>query len=866
MITSLQARTLHVNSPAIPEILGQPALVPVRLSGREGLNTLFAYELQLTTRDDLHLTPARAANFKREDFINRELTVKIELEGSGRANLGAGTREINGIISHVKLLEPSGRFMQYQLSLRPWLYQASQNSDCRIYQNQTVVDILDTVLSKYHFPVEKRLIERYPRRDYQTQFNESDYQFFCRLCEEWGINWFFEHSQGKHRLVLIDNMAGHKKNPSAAYQQIPFHPDGGLIDTEYLQHFTPAHSLTATRYTTKDSDYTRPKADLTVQRHDPDAPGQAEVYEWHVDSHYSQPQAGTGKEGNDPLAEGAFLARLRLEAIRQEGQQANGSGPLRGMVPGCSFRLEQHPHQAANTDYLITAATLLIEDVAQVTQAPGQPLQQYRVHVDIDTHPLRQPCRPRRHTPKPYIYGPHAALVVGPPDQNIWTDQYGRIKVQFPWDRNGQQNQDSSCWIRVLSSWAGNQLGALHLPRIGQEVIVDFMGGDPDLPLCIGSVYNQSNLPPWQQATQSALSGLRSRELTKNGGNAAAGRSNHLIFDDTEGQIQTQLKSDHQHSQLSLGRITRIEDKEGRKEARGEGFEVRTDGAGTVRAGKGLLLTADGCAKAVGGILSRDELIDCLEQALTIARQLGQSAAEHQGSQRNTQAQQDLTQAVDALGHGSGDETERNGKTPAGQALIAISAPAGIASATPKDQVHYAGQNIDSVAGKNQQHYAMNDILHTATRNIEHHAIEGDLRQIANQGKFIAQAQHNSMELTADQTLTVTAVNDGIVLQAGQHITFKVGDSFIKIIDGAITFDAKAINFQSLTCNFIGPKGAQTQMPAFSLGKLVQPQLKGHYIGNKPHDAMTRKFKMINDDSEIAKASSASDGSVASAS
>jgi len=817
MITSLQARTLHVNSPAIPEILGQPALVPVRLSGREGLNTLFAYELQLTPRDDLHLTPARAANFKREDFINRELTVKIELEGSGRANLGAGTREINGIISHVKLLEPSGRFMQYQLSLRPWLYQASQNSDCRIYQNQTVVDILDTVLSKYHFPVEKRLIERYPRRDYQTQFNESDYQFFCRLCEEWGINWFFEHSQGKHRLVLIDNMAGHKKNPSAAYQQIPFHPDGGLIDTEYLQHFTPAHSLTATRYTTKDSDYTRPKADLTVQRHDPDAPGQAEVYEWHVDSHYSQPQAGTGKEGNDPLAEGAFLARLRLEAIRQEGQQANGSGPLRGMVPGCSFRLEQHPHQAANTDYLITAATLLIEDVAQVTQAPGQPLQQYRVHVDIDTHPLRQPCRPRRHTPKPYIYGPHAALVVGPPDQNIWTDQYGRIKVQFPWDRNGQQNQDSSCWIRVLSSWAGNQLGALHLPRIGQEVIVDFMGGDPDLPLCIGSVYNQSNLPPWQQATQSALSGLRSRELTKNGGNAAAGRSNHLIFDDTEGQIQTQLKSDHQHSQLSLGRITRIEDKEGRKEARGEGFEVRTDGHGAVRAALGLLLSSEARVKADAHITDMGETVQRLMQARDQHEQQAELARAHQA--QGAQDQQTVVAALKTHNADIKGHPRKPGSSCAelSAAHLVLASPAGIHGTAAQSMHMAAGEHLALTSGGHSSLSVGKSLYASIKEKWSVFVQQLGIKLIAASGKVQIQAQNDDMELLARKVLKIISTSDWIHLQAKKGIRLQGGGSELIIAeDGIVGRTPGVFHMHSADPQMLGPQMVELVMPKFA--------------------------------------------------
>jgi hypothetical protein len=177
-------------------------------------------------------------------------------------------------------------------------------------------------------------------------------------------------------------------------------------------------------------------------------------------------------------------------------------------------------------------------------------------------------------------------------------------------------------------------------------------------------------------------------------------------------------------------------------------------------AAKGLLISTDGRARAVGGILSRDELVRCLKQALDIAKGLGQAAADHQGGKRDPKPQQELTDAVDALGHGTGNETDATGSAAAGQPVIAISAEGGIASATPKDQIHYAGRNIDSIAGKNQQHYAMGD-LHTAAKNIEQFAVDGDVRQIANKGKIIQQAQHNTMEMTADKTLSITSVYDG---------------------------------------------------------------------------------------------------------
>lgn len=834
-----QSRTLSASSTAIPEIMGQPALVPVKLSGTEGLNGLFEYHLDLKTPDGLNLIPSHAANFKLNDFIGRELTVKIELEGNGSfisgvaggssINSGAGTREITGLITDAALLGESGRFVHYQLTLRPWLYLATENSDCRIYQDKTVVEILDALLGKYSFPVDKRFIDTYPKRDYQTQFNESDYHFFCRLCEEWGINWFFEHSDGKHRLVLIDNMGAHKKNPSAAYQQIPFYPEGHKLDSEYVHRFTPTEIITAGSYTTKDYDYTRPKADLTVKRSDPrqTAHNQQEVYEWHADAHYSQPKAGVDKDGNDPAEESKFLARMRMESLRQRGHHAQGSGHLRGMVPGCTFALQKHPQHAANTDYLIISTSLLIEEVAQASQSPGaaftnalNPLaQSYKVELDFDVHLLKEQYRPERHTQKPFTRGPQTALVVGPEEQNIWTDRYGRIKVQFPWDRLGESNQNSSCWVRVSSPWAGNQLGGMQLPRIGQEVIVDFIGGDPDLPICTGRVHNQSNLPPWSLPGQSALSGFRSRELTKDGGNAAGGRSNHLILDDTEQKIQAQLKSDHLHSQLSLGHITRIEDNQGRKDPRGEGFELRADGAGALRAVEGILLSTNARLKAAGTINDYTEIIADLEQALAIAKQLDPDDYVPHSAAQDIQPQQDLTQAVTAQ-HDNGQ-----GKQSGGQRVIAISSPAGIASATPKDQLHYAGRNIDTVAGNNQQHYAMSDILHTAGNSIHEFAHDGDIGNIANKGKVVLQAQHNSMELTADDSLTMTSTEDGIVFQAKDYIMLRSGESFLKVTEHDITVDARTINVQSDWPHISPAKGGTAAIPKFSQQKVCIPCL-----------------------------------------
>lgn len=371
------SHTLAVTSPALPD-----ALEPVRLSGHEGLNALFEYELLLKTPDALNFSFSQAADIDLDALIGCEISCSIELDGAGEfaagavggnaGGLGAGTRQINALIAGAQLWGEEGRHIQYKLTLRPWLHLATLSTDCKIYQNKTVVDILDELFADYSFPVDKHFIETYPARDYQTQFNESDFVFFERLCQRWGISYFFEHSQGKHRLVLVDELGAFRETASAAYHQVDYHAPGWKTDAEYVHAFVPHHRLTSGRVTIRDYDYTRPRADLSASLKDPRPTGHAdgEVYQWHdglAGSHYAQPLAGNAPP-NDPQAEAREFALLRMQALRTDGARAKASGNLRGMVPGCTFALRNHPRRQANAEYLVLETQLLIEDVAQSSQ------------------------------------------------------------------------------------------------------------------------------------------------------------------------------------------------------------------------------------------------------------------------------------------------------------------------------------------------------------------------------------------------------------------------------------------------------------------------------------------------------------------
>ncbi|QRF58410.1 type VI secretion system Vgr family protein [Variovorax paradoxus] len=759
-------RTLSVLGPALPLVDGQPALRAVRLSGREGLNALFCYELLLESPGD--------ADLDLDAFIGREIHCRIALDDGLE-----GVREINALVTEAAFLGEAGRHAQYLLTLRPWLHLAELRTDCRIFQDLTVVQILEALLARYPFPVCWRLAEHYPPRDYQTQFNESDFAFFERLCQEWGIGYHFEHAGGVHRLVLGDG-AGAFCPAAGRYRDLDFHPPGWKLDAEYVHSFVPMRRLVSARYASREYDYMRPRADLSVSQ---GGDSQAEVYNWHDSvggSHWAQPRAGRGgfeEAANDPFAEGRQLALLRLQALRADAVRANGCGPLRGLAPGSTFRLHGHPRQEVEaTEYLALDTRFLIEEVG----ADSNRREHWRVNLDFTAHPLAEPLRPALVRPKPVAVGPQVARVVGPAGQNLWTDALGRIKVQFPWDREGAHDAHSSCWLRVSAPWAGNQLGGVFLPRIGQEVIVSFIGGDADLPICTGRVHDRDNLPPWALPGQAALSGFRSRELTEGGGNAAAGRSNHLVLDDTPDRIQAQLRSDHQCSVLSLGCLARIEDHAGRKEERGEGFELRTDGHGVLRAARGMLITTEARPNAANHALDMGEttarLAGAQEQHRTLAEAALAAKAQDAGDDQARVARA-LAAQNDAIRGGPGDPpAARFPELRAAQ--LALASAGGIAATTPGSLHLQAGGPLALTSEGPASFSALRRLLVAAREGVRLFALRHGMRWVAASGAVRLEARADAIGVRARGAVRITSSTTEIRIAAPKRVVVNGGGSF----------------------------------------------------------------------------------------
>ncbi|RQQ77511.1 type VI secretion system Vgr family protein, partial [Burkholderia stagnalis] len=632
-----------------------PAFVPVRLQGTETIGRIdeCRYLVTLRTDDAYAFSPSVTANLDLDKIIGTEATVSIQLEGKGQfipglagnvglGNLGAGVREITGLIEKARLAGQDRHSILYELELRPWLYRATLTQDCRLFQDMSVVEITDAVLARYPYPVDKRLAGAfrgaYPKRDVQRQAFETDWAFLQRLWEEWGIWWWFEHDGSHHRLVLSDTMGGHHPH-GAAYETLRYlPPDGKRIDEEHIHTLSVTSRLTSGRVTVTDYDYTRPRAKLTVTEADPrdTASADGEIYGW---GDYSQPLAGASGlagEPNDAEREARHVARVQLEATRCAGLRANGKGNLRGLTVGHTFTLTGYPQQSANREYVVVSTTLDIEEVGDRT-GTGQT---YRTEAQFELLPANEPFRLERSVRKPTLAGPEKAIVVGPAGQEVWTDQYGRVKVQFEWDRHGKLDEHSGIWLRVLSPWQGNDMGATFMPRVGHEVAVMHYYGDPDRPVIVGSPVNAFRQPALDLPANQAVAVIRGREFH---GTA----SGHVAIDDTQGQIQTQIASDAGASQLSLGNIRRVLRKKGRADARGRGFDLRTDDWGVVRALKGLFVTTDGQPGGPGHAKDAREAVARLTRARELQESLSGLAQRHEAQQLDAD-QSEVAQAIKA--------------------------------------------------------------------------------------------------------------------------------------------------------------------------------------------------------------------------
>jgi len=447
-----------------------------------------------------------------DDIVGQNVTVRMQKPTDDEP------RYFNGYVSRFTQTGLSARTTQYQAEVVPWLWFLSRTSDCRIFQEMTVPDIIKQVFRDHGFTdFEDRLSGSHPEWEYCVQYRETDFNFVSRLMEQEGIYYYFQHENGKHTMVLTDSKGAHE--PFPGYEEIPFRPPNAEFrEREYIHDITVSQEVQPGMYAHTDYDFKNPKKDLQTK---------SQIARNHAVPNFEIfDYPGEYVEHGD----GETYSRARIEELQTPFEQVTGSGDARGIAAGCKFTLVDHPRDSFNKDYLFIGVSVQAntdEYDSTSAAAGGQTFQ-----CDFTAIDFNQQFRPGRTSPKPLIRGVQTAVVCGPAGEEIYTDQYGRVKVQFHWDRYSAADENSSCWIRVSQPWAGKKWGGMFIPRIGQEVIVEFEEGDPDRPMITGRVYNGSCMPPYDLPTNATMSAFKSNSSKGGGG------FNEIRFEDKKGEEQ----------------------------------------------------------------------------------------------------------------------------------------------------------------------------------------------------------------------------------------------------------------------------------------------------------------------------------------
>ena len=767
-----------------------------------------------------------------------------------------GLRSVCGIVGGVVEGHGDGGLATYQLIVRDAFSLFEKTCNTRVFRNASEVDITNVLLREWREanPVAARAfnfdlghLKSYPSREFTMQYNESNAEFLRRLWKRRGIAWFVQPGAATdresdetpvHTLVLFDDAMSLKENAAGA---VRYHRDAGTEKRDTITNWQAVRTLTAGNVTRRSWDYAQAWSMGSADISGNDQGVLGNQFASSLDDYLIDvPHAG-----DDPT-DYRSLGALRMQRQEYESKFFQGEGSDRNMCCGQWNAVVGHPeidsHPAEEREFVITELRIEAENNLPKTldervrrlfalnhwgansgaleQASAERGVRYTNHFTCVRRgiPIVPAYDPRIDLPRTEA---QTVTVVGPVNEEVHCDEFGRVKVRFPACRvqdhahaQGAGASDSdldSAWLRLAGSWASAQYGAISLPRAGDEVVVIFLGGDPDKPLIVGRVHGAKTPPPSFSGTSKLpgdryLSGIRSKEVK-------ALRYNQLRLDDTPGQISAQLESEHGHSQLNLGYLThpRCDGKAG---ARGEGFELTTNDSGTIRSAKSLLISAWKRLDACGNQLSSEEHLGLMQDCLNLFKSLGQYAAENQALALDPAPQAELREDVQAAAAGSNTDPKGQGGKPS----ISLTAPAGLAFTTPKTIVSYAGANIDTVAQQHLQLTAGQRFNLNAGKGISMFAHHDGIKVIAHNGDLLMQSQHGDINGNADKNINLTATNGVIKLMAKEIHVIAEDGSFIKI-GGGITLGTEGdIAHKAANFPFTGPATMHAEFPTFGGG------------------------------------------------
>jgi type VI secretion system secreted protein VgrG len=553
-------RLMEISTP-----LDEGVLLFHGMRARDELSRLFDYQLDL-------LSPKKDINI--DDILGKNVTVKLALPDDS-------TRYFNGYVTRFAQGGRYGRYNRYFAVVHPWLWFLTRTTDCRIFQEMTVPDIVKKVFGDHSTADFKfELTGTYRKWNYCVQYRETDFNFVSRLMEQEGIYYYVRHTDGHNTVVVSDSTS--KQTAFPGYETIPFVAPDRLVkpDLEHINDWDFTREIQPGIWVHDDYDLERPSVELKTRKvlSRTYEPSDYEMYDYP--GHYLQ------------KADGEQYAGVRIDELGSQFETARAGTNAKGVSVGSLFTLDGFPREDQNCEHLILSANYDLE-FSDYEAMPEGARTGYRCNFVAMSS--QQQFRPRRATPKPFVQGPQTAMVVGPAGDEIYTDKFGRVKVQFHWDRYGKKDQNSSCWIRVSHPWAGKGWGSVATPRIGQEVIVDFLEGDPDQPIITGRVYNAECQPPFGFPAGAVLSGIKSNT------HKGAG-FNELSMDDTAGKEkitihgQYDMNSTIEHDQTSTihnNRTDKVDVDDSETVGNNQTFSVGVNQTGKVGANQSLTVGAN---------------------------------------------------------------------------------------------------------------------------------------------------------------------------------------------------------------------------------------------------------------------------------
>ena len=503
--------------------LGQDTLLIQTLEGVEGISRLFDFQAELIADASTEIDPAA--------LVGNKVTIAIDLVDV------QGTRYINGLVESFEQTSATDEFSSYRAHLVPSLWQLTLSSNCRVFQNKTVMDIIKEVIGPYGMSLTDLTSETYMPLDYCTQYDETDFNFVSRLAEQFGISYWFDHKNGDNTVVFADDRIAYC--PCLLVSTVQYSPqadDGEDAYHSIISDIRAKSSMVTGKHTTRD-------VDITTYKMNENGPiASTHEYGKNAFERYLFPVGEAAYVKGPDVAltvpnHGKTILAAQRDATDVPANVFRGVSTARTFIPGSTFEMTEHPRSEWNQHYLLTEVVHHVEQTPPYRTDDKEPLQAYSNRfVAIESTRV---FRPMARTPKPRIPGTQTAMVVGPSGEEIYVDKLGRICVQFFWDRQRSLTPDNT-WVRVAQQWAGNGRGFYFWPRVNDEVVVSFLDGNPDAPLVVGSVYNAVNMPAYQLPDMSTRSGLITRS-SKGGG---ATNANELRFEDKTGSEQIFLNAE----------------------------------------------------------------------------------------------------------------------------------------------------------------------------------------------------------------------------------------------------------------------------------------------------------------------------------